>query len=236
MSTNTDGLNKFWTVIFNSAHTLLNLYTTEKSFKQNCIAPSVQDITTTKTLLGICPLQSRLITTLLAKIASQYKILSYDSWNQFLSLGSYLDVRLTWLISGTCPRNITGQSAVFHSSGFWSTKTILLSMLCFDYWNTSLQMKSSSSGHHLLWTWPTPHPPIRQRREFCNGTLFSLINEKWPSTKIVHAKPRHPESKGSVERANREIKNALGSKMRDNSNDLCWVKYLNIVQYQNNTT
>ena len=96
-------------------------------------------------------------------------------------------------------------------------------------------MKSSSSGHHLLWTWPTPHPPIRQRREFCNGTLFSLINEKWPSTKIVHAKPRHPESKGSVERANREIKNALGSKMRDNSNDLCWVKYLNIVQYQNNT-
>ena len=72
--------------------------------------------------------------------------------------------------------------------------------------------------------------------EFCNGTLFSLINERWPSTKIVHGKPRHPESQGSVERANREIKNALGSKMRDNSNDLCWVKYLNIVQYQKNTT
>ena len=50
--------------------------------------------------------------------------------------------------------------------------------------------------------------------EFCNEILFSLINQKWPSTKIVHGKPRHTESQGSVERANREIKNCLGSKMR----------------------
>ena len=62
--------------------------------------------------------------------------------------------------------------------------------------------------------------------EFCNETLFTLINQKWPSTKIVHEKPRHPESQGSVERATREIKNALGSQMRENCNDLCWVKYL----------
>ena len=72
--------------------------------------------------------------------------------------------------------------------------------------------------------------------EFCNSTLFALINDKWPCTKIIHGKPRHPASQGSVERANREIKNALGSKMRENSNDLSWVKYLRRVQYEKNTT
>ena len=71
--------------------------------------------------------------------------------------------------------------------------------------------------------------------EFCYEILFSLINQKWPSTKIVHGKPRHPESQGSVERANREIKNGLGSKMRENRNDLCWVKYLPRVQFEKNT-
>ena len=54
--------------------------------------------------------------------------------------------------------------------------------------------------------------------------------------KIIHGKPRHPESQGSVERANREIKNALGSIMSENTTDLCWVKYLKRVQYQKNTT
>eukprot|EP00800_Vazella_pourtalesii_P011706 TRINITY_DN2821_c0_g1_i2.p1 TRINITY_DN2821_c0_g1~~TRINITY_DN2821_c0_g1_i2.p1 ORF type:complete len:470 (+),score=58.69 TRINITY_DN2821_c0_g1_i2:459-1868(+) len=72
--------------------------------------------------------------------------------------------------------------------------------------------------------------------EFSNNILFSLLNQKWPSTKIIHGKPRHPESQRSVERANREVKNGLASKMRDNSNDLCWVKYLKRVQFEKNTT
>ena len=50
--------------------------------------------------------------------------------------------------------------------------------------------------------------------EFSNSTLFSQLDQKWPSTKIIHGKPRHPESQGSVERANREVKNGLASKMR----------------------
>ena len=32
------------------------------------------------------------------------------------------------------------------------------------------------------------------------------------------------------------MKNGLASKMRDNSNDLCWVKYLKRVQFEKNTT
>ena len=73
-------------------------------------------------------------------------------------------------------------------------------------------------------------------REFKNNILYSLINENRPNTKILHRKPRHPESQGSVERANCDLKNALASKMRDNSNDLCWVKYVRRVQLENNTT
>ena len=72
--------------------------------------------------------------------------------------------------------------------------------------------------------------------EFSNSTLFSQLDQKWPSTRIIHGKPRHPESQGSVEQPNREEKNALASKMRDHSNDLCWVKYLKRVQFEKNTT
>ena len=73
-------------------------------------------------------------------------------------------------------------------------------------------------------------------REFKNNILYSLINENRPNTKILHRKPRHPESQGCVERANRDLKNAQASKMRDNSNDLCWVKYVRRVQLEKNTT
>ena len=54
--------------------------------------------------------------------------------------------------------------------------------------------------------------------------------------KVIHGKPRHPESQCSVERANRDLKNALASKMRDNSNDLCWAKYFRRVQLEKNAT
>ena len=72
--------------------------------------------------------------------------------------------------------------------------------------------------------------------EFKNNILFSLLNKNWPDTKIVHGKPRHPESQGSVVRANRDLKNALASMMRDSSNDLGWVKYVRRLQIEKNTT
>ena len=74
-------------------------------------------------------------------------------------------------------------------------------------------------------------------REFKNNILYSLVNLNQGNTKIVHGRPRHPESQGSVDRANRDIKNALASKMRDNGNDLCsmlglsnWRKTLHTIQ------
>lgn len=41
-------------------------------------------------------------------------------------------------------------------------------------------------------------------REFANKVIKELVS-KWPECKIVHGKPRHSQSQGSVERANRDI-------------------------------
>ena len=42
-------------------------------------------------------------------------------------------------------------------------------------------------------------------REFVNSIILELVL-MWPSLKIVNGKPRHPQSQGSVERANKDVK------------------------------
>ena len=37
--------------------------------------------------------------------------------------------------------------------------------------------------------------------EFNNQLLFSTLAEKWPTTKIIHGKPRYPQSQGAVEKS-----------------------------------
>ena len=71
-------------------------------------------------------------------------------------------------------------------------------------------------------------------RDFKNANLAEMVREKWPDCKIIHGKPRHPQSQGSVERVIREIK-VLGSLMRK-AGDNCWTKYINMVQYSINTS
>ena len=71
-------------------------------------------------------------------------------------------------------------------------------------------------------------------REFKNSLLLNILNENWPSTKIIHGKPRHPETQGSVERANQDIKRHFTAMMFENS-DNYWVKYVRQVQYKKNT-
>ena len=41
---------------------------------------------------------------------------------------------------------------------------------------------------------------------FVMNSYFSTLETKWHSVKIVHGKPRHPETQGEVERVNREIR------------------------------
>ena len=71
-------------------------------------------------------------------------------------------------------------------------------------------------------------------REFKDKLLFSTLTERWLTQKIFYVKPRHPESQEAVERANRDIKDALFTIMHDHSNDECWVIYLGWVQLHKN--
>jgi len=57
----------------------------------------------------------------------------------------------------------------------------------------------------------------------------------WPSLVMVHEKPRHPQSQGLVERANKNIKDMLVVWMGDNkTND--WTIGLKFVQFQKNSS
>ena len=52
-------------------------------------------------------------------------------------------------------------------------------------------------------------------REFVNRIIEEL-KCIWPALKIFHGKPRHSQSQGSVERANRDVKDMIVAWMEDN--------------------
>ena len=52
-------------------------------------------------------------------------------------------------------------------------------------------------------------------REFSN-TITETLKSVWIELKIVHAKARHSQSQGSVERVNQDIENMLATWMTDN--------------------
>ena len=52
-------------------------------------------------------------------------------------------------------------------------------------------------------------------REFRNQ-IVSALKVMCPEMSMVHGRARHPQSQGSVERANSDIKKMLASWMRDN--------------------
>ena len=73
-----------------------------------------------------------------------------------------------------------------------------------------------------------------------NGTEFtanviSELKEFWPSLKMAHGKPRYPQSQGSVERANGDIKDMLVAWLADN-NSQDWVAGIKFVQFHKNSS
>ena len=46
-------------------------------------------------------------------------------------------------------------------------------------------------------------------REFKNQEIKNEVLKMWPGLKMVDGKPRHSQSQGSVERANRDVENLL---------------------------
>ena len=70
-----------------------------------------------------------------------------------------------------------------------------------------------------------------------NGSEFTEqviaeLKQMWPDLVIVHGKPKHPQSQGSVERANCDIKDVLIAWTSDND----WTVRLKFVQFQKNSS
>ena len=59
------------------------------------------------------------------------------------------------------------------------------------------------------------------------------ISLLWPELKLVHGRQRHPQSQGSVERANADIKSMIISWTHENNNTH-WSEGLRFVQFQKN--
>ena len=53
-------------------------------------------------------------------------------------------------------------------------------------------------------------------KEFVNQTINRLL-EEWPQCKIVHGKPRHSQSQGSVERCNRDVESLVACYQAENA-------------------
>lgn len=51
-------------------------------------------------------------------------------------------------------------------------------------------------------------------KEFVAGVIEELV-KLWPHCIIVHGRPRHPQTQGSVERANADIENMMRAWMID---------------------
>lgn len=71
-------------------------------------------------------------------------------------------------------------------------------------------------------------------REFTNSLISELV-KMWPTLKILHGRPRHPQSQGSIERSNQDVENMLRALMHDN-NSTNWSLGCYFVQFQKNSS
>ncbi|XP_008178550.1 KRAB-A domain-containing protein 2-like [Acyrthosiphon pisum] len=71
-------------------------------------------------------------------------------------------------------------------------------------------------------------------REFVNS-IINEIKELWPECIIVHGRPRHLQSQGSIERSNQDVENMLRAWMKDNKTKKCSIG-LKFVQFQKNSS
>jgi len=67
--------------------------------------------------------------------------------------------------------------------------------------------------------------------EFANKIIQNLA-DMWPGMKLVHGKPRHSQSQGSVERSTQDVRNMVAW-MSDN-NTKTWSEGLRFIQNKNN--
>ncbi|KAL4107766.1 hypothetical protein QTP88_018058 [Uroleucon formosanum] len=65
--------------------------------------------------------------------------------------------------------------------------------------------------------------------------FISELCSMWNGVKIVHGKPRHSQTQGSIERVNQDFQNILKAMMEDNDTTK-WSEALPFVQFAKNTT
>ena len=65
-------------------------------------------------------------------------------------------------------------------------------------------------------------------REFKNRHLTNTIMELWPELKIVHGKPRHSQSQGSVERVNQDVKKMLMASCKDRNTSIFFINTFHV--------
>lgn len=70
--------------------------------------------------------------------------------------------------------------------------------------------------------------------EFVGAPLTTMMQTFWPETELIRGSPRHPQSQGSVEKANGDVKRMLCGLMRE-KNTCNWVELLKQVQWIKNT-
>ena len=73
-----------------------------------------------------------------------------------------------------------------------------------------------------------------------NGNEFATIqkcvlDKYWPKCKLITSRPRHPQSQGSVERANGDVMNMLRCWIHQNTT-IDWGEGLKFIQYQKNNS
>lgn len=71
-------------------------------------------------------------------------------------------------------------------------------------------------------------------REFTASVLKEIVS-LWPACKIVNGRPRYPQSQGSVERSNQDVKNMIRAWMVDN-NSTNWSIGCYFAQFQKNSS
>ena len=67
------------------------------------------------------------------------------------------------------------------------------------------------------------------------SSVITELSAMWNGLKIVHGKPRHGQSQGSVERANRDIKDMLMTCLHSNSTTR-WGDGLRFIHVMKNRT
>ncbi|KAJ8720572.1 hypothetical protein PYW08_006037 [Mythimna loreyi] len=71
-------------------------------------------------------------------------------------------------------------------------------------------------------------------REFTASILKEIVS-LWPACKIVNGRPRYPQSQGSVERSNQDVKNMIRAWMVDNNSNQ-WSIGCYFAQFQKNSS